>query len=212
MRARPSDLALLCRSNLNRCPQIGPGSPAQPLHRDRWAFIEDQAFAGGELEIEVSSIWALSDFALECGPTRVVPGSHRWEGAGRARGRKPKAEEAAHAVMEKGSVVIYTGSVWHSGGQNASDRQRVGLNLDYNLAWLRQEENQYLACPPEIARELPRPMQDLIGYCQGGGTLGYYGDVLGPKKSFEGGRPINWASDWSGKEAADSAPSSTSKL
>ncbi|MFP6817581.1 MAG: hypothetical protein VB949_18215, partial [Pseudomonadales bacterium] len=49
-----------------------------------------------------------------------------------------------------------------------------GMNLTYSLGWLRQEENQYLSCPPEIARELTPQMQDLLGYTLGSYALGYY--------------------------------------
>lgn len=172
--------------------QIGPGEPAQPLHRDRYAFTHDAAFALAHLEPELSTIWALNEFTADIGPTRVVPGSHRWP-----RDRpKPKDEEAAHAVMAKGSVVIYTGSVYHSGGNNrTAATPRIGLNVDYNLGWLRQEENQYLSCPPSVAKDLPRDIQDLIGYRMSGSALGYFDGGLSPKGSFKD-RPINWASDW----------------
>ena len=40
-------------------------------------------------------------------------------------------------------------------GANTSDGVRHGLNIDYNLAWLRQEENQYLSVPPEVAKDMP---------------------------------------------------------
>jgi ectoine hydroxylase-related dioxygenase (phytanoyl-CoA dioxygenase family) len=30
--------------------------------------------------------------------------------------------------------------------------------------WLRQEENQYLAVPPEVAKNLPVRIQKLLGY------------------------------------------------
>ena len=46
----------------------------------------------------------------------------------------------------------------------------------YILGWLRQEENQYLAVPPEIARTLPENLQRLVGYQLSGG-LGFSGDV-----------------------------------
>ena len=39
---------------------------------------------------------------------------------------------------------------------------------------MRQEENQYLTCPPEIAKDLDRPLQELIGYSMGQYALGYY--------------------------------------
>ena len=52
--------------------------------------------------------------------------------------------------MPCGSVVLYLGGCVHGGGANESDRVRTGVNIDYALGWLRQEENQYLSVPPEI--------------------------------------------------------------
>ncbi|MEX2647554.1 MAG: hypothetical protein WD673_00915 [Alphaproteobacteria bacterium] len=36
--------------------------------------------------------------------------------------------------------------------------------IGYNLGWLRQEENQYLTVPPNLARTLPPRLRELIGY------------------------------------------------
>ena len=71
------------------------------------------------------------------------PGPHRWE-----PGRQPELDEIAYAEMEAGSVLVYTGSVIHGGGRNDTHTPRVGLHLHNTLNWLRQEENQYLTCPP----------------------------------------------------------------
>ena len=60
--------------------------------------------------------------------------------------------------MEAGSVLFYTGALYHGGGANRSSEVRYGLNLTYTRAWLRQEENQYLAVPHAVARELPLPL------------------------------------------------------
>jgi hypothetical protein len=51
---------------------------------------------------------------------------------------------------------------------------------------LRQEENQYLACPPEVARELPEPLARLAGYQRGAYALGYYGDLRDPFEALHG--------------------------
>ena len=91
--------------------------------------------------------------------------------------------------MLPGSVFVYTGSILHSGGANNSKRARLGVNLTYCLGWLRQEENQYLSCPPDIAKNLEPELQDLLGYTQGDFALGYYSDpysadggpILGPE-------------------------------
>jgi hypothetical protein len=45
---------------------------------------------------------------------------------------------------------------------------------------LRQEENQYLACPPELARTLDEPLLRLMGYRRGAYALGYVGDLRDP--------------------------------
>ena len=80
--------------------------------------------------------------------------------------------------MSAGSVLLYSGSVIHGGGANRSDMSRLGLNITYCLGWLRQEENQYLSCPPHIAKELDPQLQELLGYTSGNYALGYYSDPL----------------------------------
>jgi ectoine hydroxylase-related dioxygenase (phytanoyl-CoA dioxygenase family) len=82
--------------------------------------------------------------------------------------------------MDAGSVFFYTGAVYHGAGANRSSATRHGLNLTYARAWLRQEENQYLAVPPEIARELPEPLLRLMGYARGAYALGYVDDLRDP--------------------------------
>lgn len=152
---------------------IGPGSPAQPLHRDQWCF--DFFPFDPTIDVELSTIWALDDFTEENGATRLLPYSLT----------APASETAAvartvGAVMPKGSVVIYTGRTIHGGGANNSTTTRRGLNVDYILGWLRQEENQYLSCPPDSARRLPEHVQRLAGYSLGAYALGYVDDVRDP--------------------------------
>ena len=142
-----------------------PGQPAQQLHRDRWAW----SFKPMPFEPQLNLIYALSDFTAENGATVVAPGSQRWPYE-----RMPEAHETCQAVMPRGSAVIYTGTVVHGGGANRSDAPRLGLNIDYCLGWLRQEENQYLSCPPEVARTLEPALQELIGYTMGSYALGYW--------------------------------------
>ena len=84
------------------------------------------------------------------------------------------------AEMEKGSVLFYTGSLYHGGGANRSDAVRCGVNITYNVAWLRQEENQYLAVPHDIARTLPVDLLRVMGYARGAYALGYVDDLRDP--------------------------------
>ena len=77
-------------------------------------------------------------------------------------------------------MLFYNGAVYHGGGANRSDAPRRGINITYNVSWLRQEENQYLTIPREVAREFPEELQRLIGYRQGAYALGYIDDLRDP--------------------------------
>ena len=166
--------------HLTQIIDIGPEEPAQMIHRDQWAW-DSFPFPSG-FEVEISTIWAMEDFTEHNGATRVIPGSHVWPDD-----RKPSPEETVPAEMDVGSVLIYTGSVFHGGGANHSDRARTAVNIDYCLSWLRQEENQYLSCPPEVAKDLPVSLAKLIGYSRGAFALGYYGDTQDPIEALHPG-------------------------
>jgi hypothetical protein len=161
---------------------IGPGSPAQPIHRDQWAW--DFFPFPDDYEVEVSAIWALTDFTEANGATRVVPGSHR---AG--DGKTYVEEDSVPAAMERGSVVLYTGSEYHGGGANLSDQTRVGVQCSYAVGWLRQEENQYLSVPLDTARTLPVDLLRLMGYEKGSFTLGYIDNMRDPLRAVREGEP-----------------------
>ena len=102
-------------------------------------------------------------------------GSNRWDD----KLRIDPADTVA-ATMPRGSVLLYSGSAYHGGGANKSDTTRVGINITYCLGWLRQEENQYLSCPPEIARTLDPDLLQLMGYRHGAFALGYADDLRDP--------------------------------
>lgn len=152
---------------------IGPDSPAQLIHRDQWAF-DFFPFPPG-FEVQFNTIWAFTDFTELNGATRVVPGSHKAED-----GLQYDESDTVPAEMSRGSVLCYNGSVYHGGGANRSDEVRVGVNITYNLGWLRQEENQYLAVPKELASTLPVDLLRLIGYDRGAYALGYINDMEDP--------------------------------
>jgi Phytanoyl-CoA dioxygenase (PhyH) len=152
---------------------IGPGEPAQPIHRDRWAF-DFFPFPSG-YEVQCNTIWAMNDFTEANGATRLVPGSNRL-----ADRLELTADDTEPAVMPAGSVLFYTGALYHGAGANRSSEVRSGVNITYAVSWLRQEENQYLAVPREIARELPEPLLRLMGYARGAYALGYVDDLRDP--------------------------------
>ena len=147
---------------------IGPGETKQILHRDRGLW---GGYISRKIETQFAVVWAATDFTFENGATQLVPGSHKWDAK-----REPLEDEIAYAEMKKGSVLIYTGSVLHGGGDNISNEVRSGIFIHYAPGWIRQQENQYLSCPPEIAKELTPELRSLIGYSKGGYVMGFYSD------------------------------------
>jgi ectoine hydroxylase-related dioxygenase (phytanoyl-CoA dioxygenase family) len=121
----------------------------------------------------------------------VILGSHLWpeaayidpkdvedrlsDGRGWNRYHSPAIDPDAVTVVDAplGSMVVFDGDVLHGGGANSSDGiVRKSILFGYCLGWLRGETNQQLMWPPEIARNFPREVQELIGYSSEGGILG----------------------------------------
>ena len=162
--------------HLTQVINLKPGQGKQGIHRDRWAWGKRLH----NLEPQFNTIWAMTDFTQNNGATQVVPGSLDWPDD-----RKAQPDEICQAVMSAGSVLLYTGGVFHGGGENCSTSDRIGVNLTYTLGWLRQEENQYLSCPPEIAREFSAEIQDMLGYTMGQYAMGYFTPPTGPGEQPE---------------------------
>ena len=161
--------------------QVWPGGELQPLHRDTGVYQPYFQVRPGDKPVLVSMIWAASDFTAVNGATRLVPGSHEWPAE-----RVATEDEIVQAVMPRGSAVVWIGSLLHGMGINRSDRPRTGIVSGFCVGWLRQEENQYLATPPDVAAELPEDVQRLLGYRAHSPILGWAEDrdpdlLLGPR-------------------------------
>ncbi len=159
---------------------IGPGEAAQPLHAD------DQLIPLPKPHVSIicNSMWALTDFTIENGATRVVPGSHRAD-----RSPQPFGEpvETRAAEMSAGSVLVFDGSIWHGGGANRSTERRLGLAMNYCAGWMRQQENQQLGIPLDVARGFSPRLRKLVGYGLYRGLIGHI-DKCSPEDLLEGTR------------------------
>jgi ectoine hydroxylase-related dioxygenase (phytanoyl-CoA dioxygenase family) len=151
---------------------IDPGERAQPIHAD------DQLLPLPKPHVATvcNTMWALTDFTEANGATRVVPGSH-------LRDYSPSfgtPYDSIAAEMPRGSVLVWHGSLWHGGGANRSGQRRVGIAMNYCAGWIRQQENQQLGIPREIARGFSPRLRELVGYGIYSGLVGHI-DKRDPK-------------------------------
>lgn len=142
--------------NLGHLMDRGQGAEAQMMHRDQDVWIH---MPKPHPELQLASIVALVDFSEANGATFVIPGSHQWPAD-----RQGLEQEKRYAEMAAGSAVIYLGSTIHGGGTNVTEAWRRGVHLSYTLGWLRTEENNVLAVPPDVAATLSPRAQRLLGY------------------------------------------------
>ena len=155
--------------NTGQVMAIGPGEPAQYLHRDENNWPEAVA---ADREVTVSCLFALSDFTRENGATVVVAGSqHRPPGL--VRGAEASPDEIAYAEMPAGSGLIYSGKVIHGAGGNTTENWRYGMHVSFVVGWLRPEEASPLAVDRDRAASLPERARELLGWgsyhSEGGG-------------------------------------------
>ncbi|MEZ5892251.1 MAG: phytanoyl-CoA dioxygenase family protein [Parvularculaceae bacterium] len=145
--------------------EIMPGEKAQILHRDD--EIYPLRLPGAELQLSV--LWALTDFTAENGATRVALGARNM--------LEPylyRDEDIQQAVMPKGSMLVYLGRTMHGGGANMSTGARTALVNTYSLGWLKPETNHALSYPKQLIDSFPQPLPRLLGYQAHGGHLGLY--------------------------------------
>ncbi|WP_306257846.1 phytanoyl-CoA dioxygenase family protein [Pararhizobium sp. IMCC21322] len=119
----------------------------------------------------LNAVVAFDDITLENGPTRVVPGSHKWvpinvpvvnqgdwepdDVPADLKSDVPEDLSAAHpqeifVTAKAGSVVLMNSSLWHSGTLKHSDAPRRVLHLTYTRRDLPQQLTQIDYLTPEL--------------------------------------------------------------
>ena len=155
---------------------LHPGETVQP-----WHFDDSHCDLPRPRDpLSLSTFWSISDTTATNGATEIIPGSHKWgneqpSGANRGSdfqtGVTDKKSDSTDdhpdmikAVMPAGSLMLAKGTLWHRGGGNSSDTQRLIVTPQFCKGWCRPLEQQLLAVPPEKVARLPKRVQELLGY------------------------------------------------
>jgi ectoine hydroxylase-related dioxygenase (phytanoyl-CoA dioxygenase family) len=144
---------------------IGPGEIAQPIHADDQLIPLPKPHP----PTVCNTMWALTDFTEANGATRLVPGSHLLDHSPNYGQDYPSVP----AEMAKGSVLVWHGSLWHGGGANQTGERRVGIAMNYCAGYIRQQENQQLGIPLDVARRFSPRLRQLVGYGIYNGLIGH---------------------------------------
>jgi ectoine hydroxylase-related dioxygenase (phytanoyl-CoA dioxygenase family) len=153
-----------------------PGKGQQDLHVDVPKLFEDDWWVANALIL-------FDDMTRDNGPTRIIPGSHRWQpinvpyvNIGNWEPQPLTAEEAARVPSDlsapypgevlvtapAGCVVIINSSMWHSGTRNQNGARRRVLHLTYTRRDLPQQLVQRDYLTPELYERLPPAQRYLL--------------------------------------------------
>ncbi len=135
-----------------RCPL--KGHAGQQLH-------VDSNLPGINYCIITNVLWALDDFTLENGATRVVPGSHKW--------RKFALDGVMHSdevriTASKGSAIIFNANLWHGGAENTTDNSRWAVALGYARWFIKPSFDFMQNTPEHIYNKLSDTQKKLLGF------------------------------------------------
>lgn len=141
---------------------IGPGEPAQMLHRDcdNWPQFCTALWPNCP-EVTLSAMIALEPVTEELGATRVIPGSHKWTDYT----ERGEPSQTYPAQMQPGDALVYSGKVLHGGGANqTADQWRRAMHLSFLVGWLTPEESSPIDYTDEELQSQSARVQRLLGH------------------------------------------------
>jgi hypothetical protein len=145
-------------SSLNaRSADPGPDA-GQPLHVDMGALPDDKGYW------VCNTVWMLDDFTLDNGPTRAVPGSHRWGARPQDVLADPHASHPNEVLLtgKAGSIVVMNAHVWHGGTANRTTAPRLAMHAFYCRRDKPQQQYQKAMLRPEVQAALDAELREIL--------------------------------------------------
>ncbi|MBT5874846.1 MAG: phytanoyl-CoA dioxygenase [Candidatus Latescibacteria bacterium] len=142
-----------------------PGEGQQALHMD-WGPRDDKerALARSGHYFVANSLWLLDDFTELNGPTRLVPGSHRWCKAPSEEMSDPSAShpDEIKVLAPAGTVVVFNSHIWHGGSHNESNDLRRVMHMAFVRRGLPQQTDQKQYLRPATLKRIDEARRILL--------------------------------------------------
>jgi ectoine hydroxylase-related dioxygenase (phytanoyl-CoA dioxygenase family) len=130
----------------------------QPLHVDMSAIPDENGYW------VCNTIWLLDDFTKDNGPTRMIPGSHKWGTRPQDALDDPMAPhpQEVRLIAPAGSIVVMNAHMWHGGTANRSALPRLAMHAFYCRRDKPQQQYQKRLLRPEVQAALTPELRWLL--------------------------------------------------
>ena len=106
-------------------------------------------------------LWALDDFTVQNGATRVVPGSHRLKKFPADGASNP---DEIRITANKGSAIIFNANLWHGGAENTTNNSRGAVALGYARWFIKPSFDFMQNTPTDIYNRMTENQKKLLGF------------------------------------------------
>jgi ectoine hydroxylase-related dioxygenase (phytanoyl-CoA dioxygenase family) len=130
----------------------------QPLHVDMSAIPDAQGYW------VCNTIWMLDDFTLDNGPTRMIPGSHKWGTRPQDVLEDPYAPHPAEIYLTgtAGTIAVMNAHMWHGGTANRTAAPRLAMHAFYCRRDKPQQQYQKRLLRPDVQASLSPELRHLL--------------------------------------------------
>jgi ectoine hydroxylase-related dioxygenase (phytanoyl-CoA dioxygenase family) len=142
-------------SSLNGMMMV-PNGEAQRLHLDQIDHVPG-------LVININGTYALDDFTIANGATRVVPFSQE-RGPGTAIDHERDEKEAVYLEAPAGSLLAFNGGIVHAGSANTTSGMRRCIHTFYSRPWVRSQWDFVRSFTPEAKAGLSEEQKRIFGF------------------------------------------------
>jgi hypothetical protein len=130
----------------------------QPLHVDMGAIPDEQGYW------VCNTVWMIDDFTPDNGPTRMVPGSHKWKQRPQDVLADPHAPHPDEILLtgNAGTIAVMNAHLWHGGTANRTANPRLAMHAFYCRRDKPQQQYQKQLLRPEVQASLWPALRDIL--------------------------------------------------